>query len=99
MDVVRVFRARVVDLDPTSVVIEITGAEEKINALVEVLRPFGILEMVRTGQVVMTRGLQQHYAAVRSGVSEQPDRKTDSPTRSGSNDAKSVEIAEAPHSV
>ena len=59
MEIVRVFRARVVDLAPQSLIIEITGAEDKIHALVEVLRPFGILEMVRTGQVVMTRGVQR----------------------------------------
>ncbi len=62
MDIVRVFRARVVDLAPNSLILEITGAEDKIEALVEVLRPFGIVEMVRTGQVVMTRGKQQRDA-------------------------------------
>jgi acetolactate synthase I/III small subunit len=69
MEIVRVFRARVVDLAPRSLIIEITGAEEKIRALVEVLRPFGIVEMVRTGQVVMTRGLEQHAS---EAVSSQP---------------------------
>jgi acetolactate synthase I/III small subunit len=59
MEIVRVFRARVVDLAPRSLILEITGAEDKIQALVEVLRPFGIVEMVRTGQVVMIRGEQQ----------------------------------------
>ena len=59
MEVVRVFRARVVDLAPRSLIIEITGTENKIQALVDVLRPFGILEMVRTGQVVMSRGVER----------------------------------------
>jgi len=59
MEIVRVFRARVIDLGTESLIIEITGAEDKIDALVEVLRPFGILEMVRTGQAVMTRGVKQ----------------------------------------
>lgn len=59
MEIVRVFRARVVDLAAQSLVIEITGAEDKIQALVEVLRPYGILEMARTGQVVMSRGVKQ----------------------------------------
>ncbi|HEV2386934.1 MAG TPA: acetolactate synthase small subunit [Candidatus Acidoferrales bacterium] len=58
-EIVRVFRARVVDLAPQSLTIEITGTEEKVWALVEVLRPFGILEMVETGQVVMARGLRR----------------------------------------
>jgi acetolactate synthase-1/3 small subunit len=59
MEVVRVFRARIVDLAAQSLVIEITGTEEKIQALVEVLRPYGILEMARTGQVVMSRGARR----------------------------------------
>jgi hypothetical protein len=46
----------VVDLANESLVIEITGTEDKVHALVGVLRPFGILEMARTGQVVMSRG-------------------------------------------
>jgi len=53
---VHVFRARVVDVAPESLVIEITGTEEKINSLVEVLRPYGVLEMARTGRVAMARG-------------------------------------------
>ena len=59
MEIARVFRARVVDLAPNSMIIEITGTEEKIRALEDLLRPFGILEMVRTGQVVMTRGVKR----------------------------------------
>src|SRR6202158_5400924 len=51
-----VFRARVVDVAPESLTIEITGAEDKIDGLLEVLRPYGVLEMVRTGIVAMRRG-------------------------------------------
>jgi acetolactate synthase-1/3 small subunit len=50
------FRARVVDVAPDSIVIEITGAEEKIDGLLDVLHPYGIVEMVRTGRVAMSRG-------------------------------------------
>jgi len=53
---VHVFRARVVDVAPESLVIEITGTEEKIDGLVDVLRPYGVLEMARTGRVAMARG-------------------------------------------
>ena len=53
---VHVFRAHVVDVAPESLVIEITGTEEKIDSLVEVLRPYGVLEMARTGRVAMSRG-------------------------------------------
>jgi acetolactate synthase-1/3 small subunit len=56
MQLVDVFRARVVDVANDSLIIEITGTEDKIDGLVEVLRPFGIVEMVRTGLVAMRRG-------------------------------------------
>lgn len=51
-----IFRAKIVDVAPESVIVEITGTEDKIESLLELLRPIGILEMVRTGQVAMTRG-------------------------------------------
>jgi acetolactate synthase-1/3 small subunit len=51
-----IFRARIVDVAPDSVIVEITGTEDKIESMLELLRPFGILEMVRTGQVAMIRG-------------------------------------------
>lgn len=56
MQIVDVFRARIVDVSAGSLMIEITGDEEKIEGFVEVLRPWGILEMVRTGIVSMARG-------------------------------------------
>ena len=51
-----IFRAKIVDVASDSVIVEITGTEDKVESLVELLRPIGILEMVRTGQVAMTRG-------------------------------------------
>lgn len=51
-----VFRARVVDVASQSVTVEITGTEDKIDGLLEVLQPYGVLEMVRTGVVAMKRG-------------------------------------------
>src|SRR5574341_1352699 len=53
---VDVYRARIVDVGPESLVIEATGTEDKIDSLLEVLRPYGIGEMVRTGRVAMARG-------------------------------------------
>ena len=53
---VEVFRARIVDVAPDSLTIEITGGEDKIDGLLEVLRPYGVLEMARTGRVAMARG-------------------------------------------
>ena len=56
MQIVDTFRARVVDVGLKTLMIEATGTEEKIDGLVEVLHPFGIMEMVRTGRVAMVRG-------------------------------------------
>ena len=56
MQLVDTFRARVVDVGLDTLMIEVTGTEEKVDGLVEVLRPFGIIEMVRTGRVAMVRG-------------------------------------------
>ena len=51
-----IFRANIVDVAKNSVIVEIVGTEDKIEGLIELLRPHGILEMVRTGQVAMMRG-------------------------------------------
>lgn len=56
MQLAEVFRARIVDVGSDSLIIEITGDEEKVNSFVEVLRPYGIIEMVRTGIIAMERG-------------------------------------------
>jgi acetolactate synthase-1/3 small subunit len=51
-----VFRARVIDVSAESVVLEITGGEAKLDKLLEVLEPYGVLEMARTGTLAMARG-------------------------------------------
>ncbi|HEY6263550.1 MAG TPA: acetolactate synthase small subunit [Candidatus Acidoferrum sp.] len=56
MELIKVFRARVVDVAPESLIIEVSGAVDKIDGLLEVLRPFGVLEMARSGRISMTRG-------------------------------------------
>lgn len=56
MQLADVFRARVVDVAPDSLVIEITGTEDKVDGLLEMLRPYGVIEMARTGRVAMVRG-------------------------------------------
>ncbi|MBI3306382.1 MAG: acetolactate synthase small subunit [Candidatus Omnitrophica bacterium] len=55
MQVVNTFRAKVVDVNPKSLTIEVTGGEGKIDAMLELLRPLGILEVVRTGMIAMAR--------------------------------------------
>jgi acetolactate synthase-1/3 small subunit len=58
MQIVDTFRARVVDVGLDSLMIEATGTEDKVEGLVQVLEPFGIVEMVRGGRVAMVRGGQ-----------------------------------------
>lgn len=54
---VDIFRAKIVDVAPRCYTIEMTGDEEKINALIQLLRPIGIREVVRTGRVAIARGM------------------------------------------
>jgi acetolactate synthase-1/3 small subunit len=56
MQIVDVFRGRIADLSELSLIVEVTGTPDKTDALLRLLRPFGIKEMVRTGKVVMVRG-------------------------------------------
>ncbi|MCC6164155.1 MAG: acetolactate synthase small subunit [Acidobacteria bacterium] len=51
-----IYRARIIDVSPESLVIEITGNEDKVESLIEVLEPYGILEIARTGRLAMLRG-------------------------------------------
>jgi acetolactate synthase-1/3 small subunit len=51
-----IFRGRIVDVAPDMVMIEISGQERKIEAFIEMMRPFGIIELVRTGRIAMVRG-------------------------------------------
>ena len=56
MQIVNIFRAKIIDVSHRSMIIEVTGDEEKIDAIVQLLRQFGIKEMARTGKVSMVRG-------------------------------------------
>ena len=69
-----VFRARIVDLSPDSVTIEITGGEDKIDGLLDVLQPYGVLEMARTGRLAMTRAARPTTpAAVATPIADSHD--------------------------
>jgi len=56
MQITDIFRARIVDVAPKSVTVEVTGDEDKILAIEKLLQKFGIKEMVRTGKIAMARG-------------------------------------------
>ncbi len=80
IDIAQLFRARVVDVARTSVMVQITGTEEKIEALVELLKPYGIKELARTGVIAVARGMQtaKDEAAMESGP-KQRKRSLDAP--------------------
>ena len=56
IQLVDVFRGRMVDITNESLIVEVTGPRNKIDAMLEILRPYGIIEMARTGLVAMQRG-------------------------------------------
>ena len=53
---VEMFRGRVVDISPDSMMVEISGQERKIEAFIELMRPYGIVELARTGRIALVRG-------------------------------------------
>ena len=53
---VEMFRGRVVDVSNTSLIVEISGTETKIEAFIDLMRPYGILELARTGRIALVRG-------------------------------------------
>jgi acetolactate synthase-1/3 small subunit len=58
-ELTEIFRGRIVDVGAEMVMIEIAGQERKIEAFIEMMRPFGIIELVRTGRIAMVRGGNQ----------------------------------------
>lgn len=69
IQLVDIYRANIVDVDVDSLIIQIAGSEERIDSLVKLLSNFGILEMVRTGQVAMVRGSNAKTPIRHNGVS------------------------------
>jgi acetolactate synthase-1/3 small subunit len=60
IELANVFRARVVDVGAQSLMIEITGPEDRVNSLLGLLQPYGVVELARTGRVVMVRSGNGH---------------------------------------
>ncbi len=56
LEVAGIFRAKIIDVDPDSVTLEATGDQGKIRAMVGLLQPYGVRELVRTGRVAIARG-------------------------------------------
>ena len=55
LGIVGVFRAKVVDISPEATTVEVTGSDEKIRAFIDMIRPFGIRELARTGKIALGR--------------------------------------------
>jgi acetolactate synthase-1/3 small subunit len=62
-ELVDIFRGRIVDVSSEMVMIEIAGKERKIESFIELMRPFGIIELVRSGRIAMVRGTIQPNGA------------------------------------
>ena len=56
MQVVEIFRAKIIDIQRRSVIVEVTGTHDKIEAFERMVRPFGLVEMARTGEIGLSRG-------------------------------------------
>jgi acetolactate synthase-1/3 small subunit len=56
---VEMFRGRVVDIDHETIMVEISGQESKIEAFIDLMRPYGIVELARTGRIALVRGTKQ----------------------------------------
>ena len=81
VQVCEVFRARVIDVAPEALICEITGPAAKIDGFVDVLAPFGVVEMVRTGAVAMVRSAAGSDRAARRGPDDRDDRGDDGDDR------------------
>ncbi len=71
LNIIDIFRAKVIDAGPRSFVIEVTGDEGKITAILDLLKPLGVKEIVRTGKVAVQRGLQTLSATTADNTVEQ----------------------------
>ncbi|MBA3306807.1 MAG: acetolactate synthase small subunit [Thermoleophilaceae bacterium] len=56
MEYAEIFRGRIVDVSKRSVTVELTGPDDKLEAFEQMIRPFGLIEMVRTGEIAVSRG-------------------------------------------
>ncbi len=63
IQIVGIFRANIVDVAHDSLIIEVTGDEDKLDSLVTLLKPFGVLEIMRSGRLAMVRGVLQESTA------------------------------------
>ena len=94
IQVVNTFRGKIVDVNPKNITIEITGTESKIDAMLELLRPFGIREVVRTGLVAMSR-VSDGYKVAPPPAGVYPEVNFDSAKNGIKKSAKKKKLAKA----
>ncbi|QDT67200.1 Acetolactate synthase isozyme 3 small subunit [Planctomycetes bacterium MalM25] len=69
-ELTRIFRGRIVDVSSAEMMIELSGQEKKIEAFIDMLRPFGILELCRTGRIAMVRSINRPTPGVPAEASK-----------------------------
>jgi acetolactate synthase-1/3 small subunit len=87
MQLCDVYRGQVVDIGPEAMIVEITGTQDKLDGLLEVLRPFGIVEMVRTGAIAMTRNETAAQSARPAGLTSSTSSSSGAGGTSGDEEA------------
>lgn len=87
MQITSTFRAKVVDVNPKWFTIEVTGSQSKVDALLELLRPFGLREVARTGTIALSRKSELPQQKVQEASSSQEDKK---PKRSKKSETEKV---------
>ncbi|MCG8584561.1 MAG: acetolactate synthase small subunit [Pirellulales bacterium] len=75
-ELVEIFRGKIVDVGSKEVIVEISGQEQKIEGFIDMMRPFGITELVRTGRIAMVRGDKENSDAGdhKVGISRYSDK-------------------------
>ncbi len=68
LETVSIFRASIIDVSRTSIIVEMTGDEDKIDAFIDLIRPYGIKELARTGKIAMARGEKAVSAESENGL-------------------------------
>jgi len=86
IELARLFRAKVVDVSPDQLMIEMAGTEDKVEAFIQMIQPFGIIELARTGVIAMPRGLS-------SGRSSTPPRTG---TNQGQSPGPDIDVSDLP---
>jgi acetolactate synthase-1/3 small subunit len=79
IELANLFRAKIVDVAKNSVIVELAGTEEKIEAFIELMKPYGITELARTGVIAMSRGMQVGREMANPDASKTRKRSLDAP--------------------